>query len=171
MKYDTSIALQFMKLHEHISAMHYSFIGRWLLAGCAVIVNHVCKWHPFLHLFLVQRNTWIWNGMWEMQNIFRPFVNTMTHMTFIVTGKSYPLPHPLNQHKGTACGQRDLPCIHANTTIIHMMLYAVAWATVVAWATIFWVKTWYTVMPGYPVMARLSNDQLVINSGSRATKL
>jgi hypothetical protein len=51
-----------------------------------------------------------------------------------------------------------------------MTLYAIARATVVARATNLLVKTWATVMPGYQVMARLPNDELVIYSRSRATK-
>jgi hypothetical protein len=51
-----------------------------------------------------------------------------------------------------------------------MTQYAVARATVVAQATNLLVKTWATVIPGYHVMARLPNDQLVINSRSHAIK-
>ena len=51
-----------------------------------------------------------------------------------------------------------------------MTLYAVARATVVSQVTNLLVKTRATVMPGYLVMARLPNDELVINSRIRAAK-
>jgi hypothetical protein len=40
-----------------------------------------------------------------------------------------------------------------------------------AWATDFVVNTQATMMPGCPVMPKLPNDELVINSRNRATKL
>jgi hypothetical protein len=36
-------------------------------------------------------------------------------------------------------------------------------------ALVFLCKTWATIMPGYPVMAKLSNDYLVIIGRSQAT--
>jgi hypothetical protein len=50
-----------------------------------------------------------------------------------------------------------------------MTHHAVARATVVARATPWKGVAWATMMPGYPVMARLPSDELVINSRSQAT--
>ena len=43
-------------------------------------------------------------------------------------------------------------------------------ATIVAQASNFLVKTRAAMMPGDPAMASLSNEELIINTGSQATK-